>query len=277
MKLGAMLSRHACIAMLIGAPVMADTPVEEPLSEEEQAAKQSENPISNTVHLTVEDSASYLIGAQDRTLNVATFTPILPIAVDPDWTVIASARIPLVWAPDVLARTGGSFGLGDITPTVLLGPRPHSNIFWGVGLVARAPTATNRNLGAFDAGQVSFGPAATVAFTPGHFVVGLNVNNLWSVVGRHDAPDVNSFTLQPLLNYNLPQAWYLTSSPFILCDWTASSDKCLVPIGAGIGKLALLSPRAAITFEVHAYWNAVRPDLAAAWNLRFQVVVSFPR
>lgn len=248
-----------------------------PLSEEEQAAKQSENPISRTVHLTLENSASYLIGGQDRTLDVATFTPILPIEAARDWTVIPSARIPLVWAPDVSAPTGGSFGLGDILVTALLGPRSQSRLFWALGASARAPTATSRRLGAFDSGQLSLGPAATVAFTPGHVVVGFSASNVWSLAGRDSAADVNVLTLQPFVNYNLPQAWYLTSSPYVVCDWTASSDRCLVPIGAGIGKLALVSPTTAITFEAHAYWNVVHADLAPAWNLRFQVTLSFPR
>lgn len=271
----------ACIALLLMAllvaPARAETPDGEQLSEEEQAAKQSENPISRTVHLSVENSASYLIGPQDRTLDVVTFTPIVPIDVHADWTVIPNARIPLVWAPDASSATGGTFGLGDVLFTALLSPTSHSSLFWGVGPSARFPTATNRRLGAFDSGQLSLGPAASVAFTPGHFVVGFSVNNVWSLAGRDDASDVNTLTLQPFFNYNLPQAWYLTSSPYILCDWTASSDRCLVPIGAGIGKLALLSPRAALTLEAHAYWNAVRSDLAPTWNLRFLMMLSFPK
>lgn len=267
----------AWIPVVMAAPAWAGSSDEEALSDEEQAAKQSENPISNTVHLTIEDSASYLIGAQDRTLNVLTLTPIVPIAVHPEWTLIPSARIPLVWAPDVLEPTGGSFGMGDIALTFLLGPRSRSNLFWGVGLGARVPTATNRALGVFDSGQFSIGPAAAVVATPGHFVVGLNLTNVWSVAGRDDAGDVQALTLQPLINYNLPQAWYVTSSPYILCDWTASSDKWLVPIGAGIGKLALPSPRVAVAFEAHGYWNAVRPDLGAPYSLRFQMTITFPR
>lgn len=269
--------KHTWIAILLAAPAHAQTPADEALSEEEQAAKQSENPISATVHITVENSASYLIGPQDRTLDVATFIPIVPIDVHPDWSVLPSARIPLVWAPDVSSATGDTFGLGDILLTPLLSRKARSHVFWGGGLSALVPTATNRALGAFDSGQLALGPAASVAFTPGHFVVGFNVNNLWSVAGRDAARDVNALTLQPFANYNLPQAWYLASSPYILCDWTASSDRCLVPIGAGIGKLALLGPKAAIAVEAHAYWNAIRSDFAPEWNLRFQMTVSFPR
>jgi len=269
------------ISIVIAAPAWAESSAEsseeEALSEEVQAAKQSENPLARTAHLTLEDSASYLIGAQDRTLNVLVLNPIVPIDVHPNWTLIPSARIPLVWAPDVPEPTGGSFGMGDITLTALLGRRSRSILFWGVGLATRVPTATNRELGAFDSGQFSIGPAATVVAAPGRFVVGLSVTNVRSIAGRDDAMDFHALTFQPLFNYNLPQAWYVTSSPFILADWAAPSDTWLVPIGAGIGKLALLSPRLAVAFEAHAYWNAVRPEFGPPFSLRFQMTVTFPR
>jgi hypothetical protein len=264
------------VALLIGTQARAQ-PAEVQLSEEEAAAKQSENPISNTVHLTAEDSASYLIGAQDRTQNVLTLTPILPVDVSHGLALFSIARVPLVWAPDVTRPEGGTFGLGDISLNLLLGPKPRSILFWSVGLGLQLPTASNRRLGPFDSGQFSLGPAATVVITPGHAVLGFTVRNVWSVAGRDGAADVSSFLLQPLLNYNLPQAWYLTSSPFILADWTAADDKWLVPVGGGIGKVALLPPMAAVAFEAHAYWNAVRPDLGPPWSLRFQMTVVFPR
>lgn len=274
--------RFACISLCVASAAFAETSPPDSLSEEERAAKQSENPISATSHVVVENSASYLIGPLDRTLEVVTLTPILPIDLDADWTLITNARIPLVWAPDPTTTTGRAFGLGDIIATPLVGPKSHSNFFFGIGFSARFPTASNRSLGGFDSGQLSIGPAATVAVTPGHFVVGASLNQQWSVVGRDDARKLSGFLLQPILNYNLPQAWYLTSSPYILCDWTADNDKCLVPVGGGIGRLSLLPPKtlpptAALAFEIHAYWNVIRADVGPAWSLRFQMTLSIPK
>jgi len=56
-------------------------------------------------------------------------------------------------------------------------------------------------------------------------VTGVLINNLWSFAGNEDRPNVNAMTLQPFFNYNLPEGWYLTTSPLI----TANSPPEFVP------------------------------------------------
>ncbi len=36
---------------------------------------------------------------------------------------------------------------------------------------------------------------------------------MWSFAGPSDEPDVNTFTFQYFLNYNIANGWHLTSSP----------------------------------------------------------------
>jgi phage terminase large subunit-like protein len=44
--------------------------------------------------------------------------------------------------------------------------------------------------------------------------------------------------MQPFVNYNLPEGWYLTSSPIITANWNATSgDKWNFPLGGGVGKI----------------------------------------
>jgi hypothetical protein len=49
------------------------------------------------------------------------------------------------------------------------------------------------------------------------------INNLWSFAGDEDRPNVNAMRLQPFFNYNLPEGWYLTTSPIITANWEADS------------------------------------------------------
>ena len=45
-------------------------------------------------------------------------------------------------------------------------------------------------------------------------------------------------TLQPFVNYNFPDGWYVTSSPIITADWeTGHGDRWTVPIGGGFGRV----------------------------------------
>jgi hypothetical protein len=51
--------------------------------------------------------------------------------------------------------------------------------------------------------------------------------------------------LQPFVNYNMEEGWYLVSSPIITANWEASSgNKWAFPLGAGIGKIFRDGPSA---------------------------------
>ena len=45
-----------------------------------------------------------------------------------------------------------------------------------------------------------------------------------AVAGDDDRDDVNAMLVQPFVNYNLPDGWYLSSSPIIAENWEAGSE-----------------------------------------------------
>jgi len=47
---------------------------------------------------------------------------------------------------------------------------------------------------------------------------------LWSVAGESDRADVNLFTMQYFINYNLGKGWTLATAPVISANWEADSD-----------------------------------------------------
>jgi len=57
-------------------------------------------------------------------------------------------------------------------------------LIWGVGPVFTIPSATDPILGT---GRVLLGPTAVALVTPGHWVIGVLVNNQWSVGGKSTA------------------------------------------------------------------------------------------
>ena len=60
------------------------------------------------------------------------------------------------------------------------------------------------------------------------------VRHLWSFAGDDDRADVNQTLIEPFLNYNLPNGWYLISDIIITANWEAdSSNQWTVPIAAG--------------------------------------------
>jgi hypothetical protein len=88
---------------------------------------------------------------------------------------------------------------------------------------------------------------------------------------------VSQLLIQPFLNYNFADGWYLSSAPIITANWEASSgNKWTVPLGGGGGKLFRLG-KLPVNTQLQAYYNVERPDLAADWQLRFQLQFLFPK
>ncbi|HLN28989.1 MAG TPA: hypothetical protein VK395_14675 [Gemmataceae bacterium] len=89
---------------------------------------------------------------------------------------------------------------------------------------------------------------------------GFLINNLWSFAGDEDRPNVNAMTLQPFFNYNLPEGWYLTTSPIITANWEAdSNNRWTLPVGGGIGRVLKIGDQP-VNAQVNAYYNVVTPD-----------------
>ena len=50
---------------------------------------------------------------------------------------------------------------------------------------------------------------------PRPFLIGALAHQLWSVSGSSHQPDVSQLLIQPFINYNMENGWYLVSSPII--------------------------------------------------------------
>ncbi len=52
-------------------------------------------------------------------------------------------------------------------------------------------------------------------------------------------PEVNITAIQPFVNYNLKDGWYLSSEQVITADWSESDshNQWTIPIGGGIGRV----------------------------------------
>ena len=83
--------------------------------------------------------------------------------------------------------------------------------------------------------------------------------------------------VQPFVNYNFADGWYLTTSPIITANWNAKSkDTWTVPVGGGVGRLFRL-PKLPINTAIQAFDNVEKPQYGADWTLRLQVQFLFPK
>jgi hypothetical protein len=224
------------------------------------------------------------IGPYARDKNTLNIQPVIPWQINTNWNLIPRIITPVIFQPfispgnpDINAQEHlGTFGLGDIQPTLFFAPSKPSKIIWGVGPALLLPTATDDALGA---GKWSAGPAVVALVQPGHFTLGGLVSNLWSFAGSSDRPGVNTMSLQYFANYNLRNGWFLTSAPIVSANWNASSENVwLVPFGGGIGRIFKIGNQP-VNGSISAYYNAIRPHTlpSPTWQLRLQLALLYPR
>lgn len=240
-------------------------------------AKATQNPVASLISVPLQNVSDFNIGPFGRDRNtVLQFQPVIPIQLSAHWNLITRTIGALVYQPNVSQPHQGTFGLNDINPSFFLSPAQPGKIIWGVGPTFLLPTATDNVLGT---GKFSIGPSAVALVQPGNWTLGVLVSNLFSVAGPSDRANVNSFTLQYFINYNLKKGYYFTSAPIITANWNAPSGNVwVVPIGGGIGRIMRLGFQPA-NVSVQAYGNVKRPDNfpSPTWQLKFQIAFLYPK
>jgi hypothetical protein len=146
-------------------------------------------------------------------------------------------------------------------------------VIWGAGPVISLPTATEDILGTK---KTSIGPTAVALTIQGHWLFGALVQNLFSVAGPRERPDVNQMLLQPFVNYNMRHGWYLVSSPIITSNWEVSNNRWTVPVGGGVGRIVHFGKLPVNTYA-QVFRNVERPDGTTSWSARFQMQFLFPK
>ena len=240
----------------------------------------TQNPVGSLISVPFENNIDF--GAPDGTAYVLNFQPVVPVSVG-NWNLINRPILPIAYVQgrvDGLAglpsgsRGGDVFGLGDLNYSLFVSPADVDKVIWGVGPSFTLRTATDSQLGA---GKWSAGATAVVLTQPKPWVVGMLVRHLWSFAGDDDRKKVRQFLMQPFVNYNFEGGWFLFSDPTITANWKAGSNqKWTVPLGGGAGRLFNIGKQP-VNMRLGAFGNAVRPDFAPKWALRFTVQFLFPK
>ncbi len=254
-------------------------------SSEGDLANASQNPVANLISVPFQNNTLFGLGDADDTANLLNIQPVIPFTVG-NWNLINRTIIPVIYFPGLTVDlptipgepeaptsivVDSTFGIGDINHTTCLSPANPGKLIWGVGPSINLKTATDDRLGS---GKWSAGPSVVFLMQPAPWTIGVLMRQLWSFAGDSSRDDVNQFLMQPFVNYNMKNGWYLVSSPIITANWDAD-DKWLVPVGGGVGRIFRIG-RQPVNATVQAYSNVIRPDLAPEWSLRAQMTFLFP-
>ena len=241
-------------------------------------AKAAQNPVADMISLPIQNNTNFGIEPGDSVQNILNVQPVWPISLNEKWNLITRTIFPLMWQPVWSNGPWGedsdlTFGLGDITFTAFFSPKESGRMIWGAGPVLLIPTATDDVLGSDKWGA---GPSFVILTMNGNWVVGSLFSNVWSLAGSGDR-DVNLFTWQYFINYNMADGWYLTSAPIITANWEApSGEEWTVPFGGGVGKIFRIGKQP-MNATAQAYYNVEKPTNGPDWQLRLQLQFLFPK
>jgi len=260
---------------IFGTSVLAAVRAHAEMSAEE-LAKLAQNPVGNLISLPFQNNTNLNFGPLKRTQNILNIQPVIPIEVSPEWNIITRTIVPVISQPALSPGDSRIDGIGPTEFSAFLSPAdPKGGVIWGAGPIVQAPTTSDSKLGSYRWG---FGPTFVILHLDkgDPWVYGFLVNNVWSV-GTGAGGSYNNFLLQPFVNYNFEGGLYLTSAPILTADWkAASSQQWTVPLGGGIGKIFHFG-RLPVNTQISAYYNVVRPDFGANWQIRAQVQLMFPK
>jgi len=252
----------------------------------DRARKASQNPIASMISVPFQENWNFGIGDADRVQNVFVIQPVIPVSLGSNWNVITRWVTPIIYqpyavpipqpeGPPVPYQTG-AYGVGDMQPQFYFSPKKHSVVTWGAGPIFLVPMGTPYRF--MSQGKFAIGPTFVALAQPKFGTIGVLVNNMWSVAGHKDRPDVNQFYLQPFLNYNLKKAWYLSlQTSGITANWEKTNGgRWVVPIGGGPGRVWKFGHQA-VNIQTFFFGNVVHPPKASPWEFRMAFTLLFPK
>jgi len=187
------------------------------------------NPLTPSIGVNLQDSYVGSHYGLDSDSNAALLRGTLPHKLF-GLPQILRATLPIVTTPNI-APDGRQTGMGDINLfDLFLFKDGHVELGFGPQLTI--PTASKDAMGT---GKWQAGLAGVVVAPHKWGLLGALVTWQQSFAGDSDRPKVSTLQVQPVLIYNLPDAWYLRSSATSSFD--LRNGNYYIPIGFGAGKV----------------------------------------
>jgi hypothetical protein len=239
----------------------------------------AQNPLSATSSLPFK--MTFDTGASNGDAAILNIQPVVPINIG-EWNLVNRVIIPVANVDGAILGPnnpnpgpgGSASGLGDINYSAYFSPVKYDKVIWGIGPSLNMPTASDDQLGS---GKWSGGVSGVVLTIPKWGSTGGIVRQLWSFSGDDDRSDVNQTLIEPFLNYNLSNGWFLLTDMVITANWEADSEnRWTVPVGGGVGRVFKIRNQA-INSRLEAYYNIEKPEGAPNKSISFTFQFLFPK
>ncbi len=183
-------------------------------SDAAELAKKLSNPISSLISVPFQNNTDYGIGSANGTRNTLNFQPVVPVGITENLNLITRMVLPIVTQYNITGVGEKESGLSDAVVSAFLSPKNAKNGFtWGAGPVFLVPTGTDDFL---TTKKFGIGPTAIALKQVNGWTMGALINQIWSVAGADDRPDVNQMFVQPFVVYN----WKTGAGAGANIEWT---------------------------------------------------------
>ncbi|MDJ0859615.1 MAG: hypothetical protein QNJ03_11080 [Dinoroseobacter sp.] len=210
-----------------------------------------------------QDFYAFNLHNSDQSQNILQFRAAIPFNLG---GVNNIARLTL---PSFTESASGETGLGDAT-LFNLAAFDQSWGRYGVGLVALLPTGAD----GLSAEKWGLGPALGFVARPSWGLAGLFNQNILTVAGDDDRPDVNISTLQPIVSVGLSEGWSVgTSDMTFAYDWDRDEFTSL-PLGVKVSKLTKIADRPVqwqLSYERNFYDEGTGPKDTIGFTIKLLV------
>ena len=241
---------------------------------EADLAKKLANPIAALISVPLQYNHDDNIGPADGSKDYLNIQPVIPVTLNPDWTVITRTILPVVDLHDVPRKGDGASGLGDVTASQFFSPkRPTSGGWiWGAGPVELLPTASDRTLGS---GKWGLGPTFVALKQSGPITYGVLANHIWSVAGDSDRNSVNSTFVQPFFAYITRTKTTFGVNTESTYDWR--TDSWSVPLNFTVAQMLKVGPQIIQVTVGARYWATAPSNGPEGWGWRLVLTLLFPK
>lgn len=239
-----------------------------------EMAKKLQDPLANIKALMTDNDINFNTGI-DETSYGFQLQPVYAMSFDKaGFNLVNRAVIPILGLAPQSTRPPGipeplppgdslEWGLSDSALQFFFSPKSDSAWKWGVGPMVTLKTRTNDDFAGAGWGG---GPIGVLVGGFGNLSTSFIGGHTWGEDG------FSVSILQPMLFYNLPNAWNIHYNNIISYNWNAESgDEWTVPLGVGVGKMLEVGGGHGIEPTLGVYYNVARPEGSADWAIKWAV------
>ncbi len=237
----------------------------------EELAKKLSNPIASLISVPFQNNTDFGFGDNFGTKNTLNFQPVIPFKLSDNLNLITRYIVPVVAQYNLAGVNQKQFGLGDAVVSVFFSPT-ESKITWGVGPVFLVPTGTDEYL---TTKKFGVGPTAVALYQNSGWTVGGLINQIWSIAGNEDRPDVSQMFVQPFVTYNWKSGAGVSANIEWTQNWESSTSVVwLIPTLSAVTSIGEQKTQ----FSIGPKFNLAAPSGAKAdMGVRANIVFLFPK